>query len=82
MQGVGYRFFAQQVARRLGVAGYVKNLRDGRVEVYAAGTSAALAFLRDELERGPRAAAVSSVIEENAAFEPHFANEFSIQYDA
>ena len=82
VQGVGYRFFAQQVARRLGVAGYVRNLRDGRVEVYAVGHPAVLASLRIELERGPHGAAVSGVVEENAAFEPRFANEFSIQYDA
>ena len=35
VQGVGYRFFARRAAERLGVAGYAKNLRDGRVEVYA-----------------------------------------------
>lgn len=81
VQGVGYRFFAQRVARWLGVAGYVKNLRDGRVEVYAVGTSAALASLRNELERGPHAATVSGVIEETAAFERRFATEFSIEYD-
>ena len=32
VQGVGFRYFASQAARRLGVTGYAKNLRDGRVE--------------------------------------------------
>ncbi len=53
VQGVGYRYFAQGAAERLGVAGYVKNLRDGRVEVYAAGPAKVLAALRTELDAGP-----------------------------
>ena len=49
VQGVGFRYFAERVALRLGVAGYVKNLPDGRVEVYAIGTAAQLDALRGEL---------------------------------
>jgi acylphosphatase len=81
VQGVGYRYFAQRVAQRLGVGGYVKNLRDGRVEVYAVGAVNLLVSLRAELERGPRSAMVSGVSEEPAAFDPYFANEFSVEYD-
>lgn len=73
VQGVGYRYFAQRAAQRLGVAGYVRNLGDGRVEVYAIGDAGPLAQLRAELERGPRAAQVARVTEEEAAFDPDFA---------
>ena len=38
VQGVGFRFFAQRVAARHQVTGYVRNLDDGRVEVHAEGT--------------------------------------------
>src|SRR5215472_2714393 len=61
VQGVGFRFFAQRVAARLGISGYVKNLRDGRVEVYAIGSEQALRELRGELRRGPRAANVEDI---------------------
>ena len=81
VQGVGYRYFAQRAAQRLGVAGYVRNLGDGRVEVYAIGTAVVLAQLRTELESGPRAAEVSRVTEEEAAIDAEFAQGFSVEYD-
>ncbi|MGH9563474.1 MAG: acylphosphatase [Terracidiphilus sp.] len=79
VQGVGYRFFAQSAARRLGLAGYVRNLRDGRVEVYAAGPREALDALRKDLERGPRSGKVSGVSEEPASIEQAFTDGFSIE---
>lgn len=81
VQGVGYRFFAIRVAEHLGVSGFVKNLRDGRVEVYAIGPSETLAALRRELERGPSGAIVDEVREEEAAFDPHFERGFSIEHE-
>jgi acylphosphatase len=82
VQGVGFRFFAQRTARQLGISGYTRNLFDGRVEVYAAGTEKHLAALRAELERGPLGASVSSVSEEEAAVQAEYAKEFSIEYNA
>jgi len=35
VQGVGFRFTVEAIAQELGVEGYVKNLRDGRVELVA-----------------------------------------------
>jgi acylphosphatase len=82
VQGVGFRYFVEHAARQLTLCGYVKNLRDGRVEVYAIGPGSSLQLLQQELERGPRGAFVSRVDEEEAAFESQFSNSFSIEYDA
>ncbi len=37
VQGVGFRFTAERLAGSLGLAGWVKNLRDGRVEIICEG---------------------------------------------
>ena len=81
VQGVGYRYFAQRIARRLGVAGFVRNLNDGRVEVYAVGPANRLTELKAELGRGPNGGSVSGVVEEDAAIEQRFADAFSIEHD-
>lgn len=82
VQGVGYRYFTQRVSVRIGLRGYVKNLRDGRVEVYAIGSAAQLAALRRELERGPQGASVTEVFDEEAAIEEKYARDFSIEHDS
>ena len=65
VQGVGYRFFVQRVAARHQVTGYVRNLPDGRVEVWAEGPSAQVAAVRDELAVGPAYATVTNIEEIN-----------------
>jgi len=54
VQGVGYRYFAEKVANQLGVTGWVRNLDDGNVEVYAVGTRDQLGDLEGYLAQGPR----------------------------
>ena len=79
MQGVGYRFFAVRAAQRLGLAGFVRNRSDGRVEVYAIGDAGELEDLRQELERGPRSARVNGVTEEPAEVLARYSDGFSIE---
>lgn len=81
VQGVGFRYFVQDEAERLQLSGYVRNLRDGRVEVYAIGSPENLALLRNLIERGPRGAMVQHVDEQSADINAKFAQEFSITYD-
>jgi acylphosphatase len=61
VQGVGYRYFALRVARELKLAGWVKNLPDGRVEALASGPAARLKRFDAELRIGPPSAEVKSV---------------------
>lgn len=63
MQGVGFRFFVQNRAAALGLGGWARNLDDGRVEVYAVGSSDRLSDLAAALHKGPRMADVRSVEE-------------------
>jgi len=81
VQGVGFRFFAERTASSLGVGGYVKNLFDGRVEVYAIGSAEQMEALRNALQRGPRMAAVDRVDEHDSDILREYANVFSIERD-
>ncbi len=68
VQRVGYRFFAQRVAARHQVTGYVRNLSDGRVEVLAEGTPEGVEGLRNDLATGPQYSRVEQV--EEISLEP------------
>jgi acylphosphatase len=81
VQGVGYRYFARHAAQQLGIAGYVKNLGDGRVEVFAIGMGPQLDALRMELKRGPLGAAVDGIDETAADILQEFESDFSIEHD-
>ena len=63
VQGVGFRWFVEREASRLGLAGWVRNNPDSTVEVLASGTSANLTALQASLQQGPRAARVDAVEE-------------------
>jgi acylphosphatase len=66
VQGVGFRWFVEREAHILGVAGWVRNKADGRVEVLAQGTRQQLDALSLRLREGPRAARVDDVEESEA----------------
>jgi acylphosphatase len=72
VQGVGYRYFAERWAEQLGIAGYVKNLWDGTVEVYAIGDAMALEELKLRLTEGPRSARVTGVSESDEAVDKRY----------
>ena len=71
VQGVGFRWFVARHGRALGLAGYARNLDDGRVEVVATGSDgAALARLEELLRAGPAHARVDSVEAQDQADDP------------
>ena len=61
VQGVGFRWFVARHARSLGLAGYARNLPDGRVEVVVAGSEEAVPALERLLRAGPANAQVERV---------------------
>ena len=61
VQGVGFRYFVLRRAQGLGLAGWTRNLEDGRVEVRAWGGEDALTKLGQELARGPQSSKVTNV---------------------
>lgn len=54
VQGVGFRSTTVEVARRFAVVGWVKNLPDGRVEVWAEGLETEVTAFLDAVRRQMR----------------------------
>ena len=61
VQGVGFRWFVQQTARRRRVLGDVRNLTDGRVEIRVSGAADQIAELLSDVRQGPPGARVEDV---------------------
>ncbi|MDH3220756.1 MAG: acylphosphatase [Gammaproteobacteria bacterium] len=61
VQGVGFRYFVKRQAEARQVRGYVRNLRDGRVEFLLQGEADAIADLVDHIRHGPSHARVTEV---------------------
>lgn len=68
VQGVGYRFFATRVARRLGLKGWIQNNRDGTVEASVEGEKTVIDEWVEELREGPRYAEVTQIDQESKEF--------------
>ena len=61
VQNVGFRYFTQNAAAREGVAGWVQNLPDGRVEVFVEGDEDAVTRVERAIRSGPPGARVDNV---------------------
>ena len=61
VQGVGFRYFAQDAAQREGLHGYVMNREDGAVEALAEGEAEAVTRFEHALRRGPSRSRVERV---------------------
>jgi len=62
VQGVGFRYFVLREAQRIGnIRGFVRNLRNGNVEVYAEAGEKELVELEASLRKGPMSSEVSRV---------------------
>lgn len=65
VQGVGFRWFMFQEARKLKLGGWVRNLRDGQVEAMVSGPQAAVAALIHWASYGPSDARVDEILVED-----------------
>ena len=78
VQGVSFRWYTREEAERLGLNGWVRNLADGSVELWAEGERPALEALLAWCGKGPPAARVSGVEVEWGA--PAGASGFAIRH--
>ncbi len=68
VQGVGYRFFATRVARRLGLKGWITNNRDSTVDAAVEGEKETIDEWIEELKEGPRYAEVTKIDQETKEY--------------
>ena len=76
VQGVGFRWFVRQHARRLGLSGWARNTPAGTVEIVAQGDPEALTQLENAVGQGPSGAIVKSVTELSAVSEDEIPEGF------
>ncbi|MBN1945375.1 MAG: acylphosphatase [Bradymonadales bacterium] len=72
VQGVFYRATTAREANQLGLDGWVRNLPDGRVEVWAQGDQTLVTHLEQWCRQGPTMARVESVQAESPQPDPRF----------
>jgi acylphosphatase len=61
VQGVGFRFFTEDQARREGLHGWVRNLADGSVEIMAEGDAEAVERFERRVRHGPPGARIEQI---------------------
>jgi len=61
VQGVGFRYFTQEIARRYDIVGWVRNNYNGTVEIYAEGSDVTLHAFLKEIQKGPSSSHVRNV---------------------
>jgi len=79
VQGVNFRYYTWQKAKQFNVFGWIKNLRDGRVEAVFEGEEDAVEELLDFCRQGPSAATVSDVVVKREDWRGEF-KDFKIIY--
>ncbi len=79
VQMVGFRYFTAETAYTLGITGWVKNLPDSRVEIFASGEPISMKNFIDKVKIGPRMSLVEDIKIEKLA-EPINTKTFSVKY--
>ena len=79
VQGVGFRWFVLNEAKKLNISGTVRNLPDGSVEVFAQSSLEVLYKLKDLLKNGPSFSRVDQIIETEDVINNQL-EEFKVTY--
>ena len=77
VQGVFFRAWSAEQARKLGVSGWIRNCPDGSVEAHLSGEEQSVAALIDRMRRGPSGAQVANLSEKDAP--PEAGDGFAIR---
>ena len=80
VQGVGFRYTVKQIAKGFDVTGWVRNLRDGRVELQVTGESTEVAAFIEAVANSELRAHIKEQIEESLA-QPPVARGFEIRHE-
>ena len=78
VQGVGFRWFVQRAADRVGINGWARNLRNGTVEILAQGPQESLDRLQEMLEEGTTLSTVDNVEKSDVTSEVDTFKSFEI----
>jgi len=81
VQGVYYRKYTVNALRELGIVGYVKNLKDGNVEVVIKNNpNLNIAIILDKLKEGSPNSRVENISMQECKEIPNFSNSFEVRY--
>ncbi|HRR95296.1 MAG TPA: acylphosphatase [Candidatus Ratteibacteria bacterium] len=73
VQGVGFRWYCQKIAKKLGLVGWVKNLSDGNVEILVEGEDSTIKEFLSQLKSGYLGRNISNI----EIFEEKYCGEFN-----
>jgi acylphosphatase len=79
VQGVGFRYFVEEKAKKFGIMGYVKNTPDNKVEILCQAGELRLDLFFDEIKKGPTFSNVSDIIKETVET-GEILDSFTIRY--
>jgi acylphosphatase len=80
VQGIGFRYAVKQIARGFDVTGFVRNLRDGRVELQASGEEEEVRSFLDAIAESELRAHIRKTTENSLPSDTSFSG-FSIRHD-
>jgi len=79
VQGVGFRWYVQRLAQRMNLCGFVKNLRDGRVEAVVEGNDNSIGEFLKGLKEGSFEDSIEEIKKTEEKYEREY-SDFSIKF--